>query len=106
MRSHYSKGEPPLFKVRNSHTGGEVVVAVQCADGTRVQATFHSNTSLLEVLSQLKLDCSPHGMEPSLVCLREEVSNQSRGSPINFTSVSIPTTELPNKQCVGGSSLA
>ena len=53
-----------------------MVVAVQCADGTRVQATFNSNTSLWEVLSQQKLDSSPDGMEPSLVCLREEVSNQ------------------------------
>ena len=52
---------------------GEVVVAVQTADGTRVQSTFHSSASLWDVLTQHKFDSSPDGMEPSLSYMRQEV---------------------------------
>ena len=53
--------------------GGDVVVAVQTADGTRVQSTFHSSASLWDVLIHHKFDSSPDGMEPSLIYMRQEV---------------------------------
>ena len=53
--------------------GGEVVVAVQTADGTRVQSTLHSSSSLWDVLIRHKLNSSPDGMEPSLSYMRQEV---------------------------------
>ncbi|CAI7990501.1 Tether containing UBX domain for GLUT4 [Geodia barretti] len=55
---------------------GEVVVAVQNVDGTRFQSSFHSTTSLWDVLIQHKLDSSPGGMEPSLSYMRQEVSGE------------------------------
>jgi hypothetical protein len=55
---------------------GEVVVAVQNVDGTRVQSSFHSTTSLWDVLIQHKLDSSPGGMEPCLSYMRLEVSGE------------------------------
>lgn len=59
--------------ISSSPTGGDVVVAVQTADGTRVQSTFHSGTSLWDVLIRHKFDSSPDGMEPSLTYMRQEV---------------------------------
>ena len=50
-----------------------VMVAVQSADGTRFQSSFHSNTSLWDVLTHHKFDSSPDGMEPSLAYMRLEV---------------------------------
>ena len=49
------------------------MVAVQTADGTRVQSTFHSSASLWDVLIHHKFDSSPDGMEPSLIYMRQEV---------------------------------
>ena len=53
------------------------MVAVQTADGTRVQSTFHSSTSLWDVLCQHKFDSSPDGTEPSLMYMRQEVGPQT-----------------------------
>ena len=49
------------------------MVAIQTADGKRIQSTFHSSTSLWNVLIQHKLDSSAEGMEPSLAYMRQEV---------------------------------
>ena len=56
-----------------SRSDGEVVVAVQNVDGTRVQSSFHSTASLWDVLTQHKLDSSPDGKEPCLSYIRQEV---------------------------------
>ena len=50
-----------------------MVVAVQTADGARVQSTFHSSTSLWDVLMHHGFDSNPDGMEPSLTYMRQEV---------------------------------
>ena len=61
-------------------------MAVQNVDGTRFQSSFHSTTSLWDVLIQHKLDSSPGGMEPSLSYMRQEVCHVSTSCESHMTT--------------------